>query len=415
MKRSMTAVVLAAALALAACGRDAGGDQEDARPVGEGKAKGEITVWAMGAEGEKLGAFAQAFSKDNPDAKVTVTAVPWDAAHQKIASAIAAKQTPDVSMIGTTWMGEFAKTGALDPTPTLFDKGDYFSGAWDTTVVGGTSYAVPWYVETRAIYYRTDLAQKAGLSKPPQTWDELKAMAKAMQQQGGAQWGFNLQPGSTGAWQSFLPFAWSNGAEIVKDGKFTLDTPELVEAMTYWQSFFTEKLSPNDLPKEGALEAGFVGGSIASFISGPWHAGIIDEQGGKGKFAVAPMPTKKTATSFIGGSNLAVFKDAKNRDGAWKFVQWLSRPEVQVQWFQAVKDLPAVQQAWQDQSLSGDPILGVFGKQLQDAKAPPAVPTWEQVAAALDAELEKVAKAGESPAAAAKAAQEKAAQIGTGA
>ena len=135
----------------------------------------------MGTEGEKLGEFAKEFMTENPDAKVNVTAVPWDAAHQKIASAIAAKQTPDVSMIGTTWQGEFAKTGALDPTPPdLIKKDDFFPGAWDTTVVDDTSYGVPWYVETRVIFYRKDLAAEGRHHRrPPKTWDDLKAMAKA--------------------------------------------------------------------------------------------------------------------------------------------------------------------------------------------------------------------------------------------
>src|ERR1700754_3706405 len=126
-RRLGIAAVLVAALGLGACGRDSRGGRGGAPPVAEGKASGEITVWAMGTEGEKLGAFAQDFMAENPDAKVNVTAVPWDAAHQKIASAIAGKQTPDASMIGTTWMGEFAKTGALDPTPTdLVDQGAFF-------------------------------------------------------------------------------------------------------------------------------------------------------------------------------------------------------------------------------------------------------------------------------------------------
>src|SRR5665648_1293482 len=67
----------------------------------------------MGTEGEALQAFVAAFVEENPDVEVNVTAVPWDAAHDKIATAIAGGQTPDVSMIGTTWMGEFAATGAL--------------------------------------------------------------------------------------------------------------------------------------------------------------------------------------------------------------------------------------------------------------------------------------------------------------
>jgi multiple sugar transport system substrate-binding protein len=351
---------------------------------------------------------------------VTVTAVPWDAAHQKITGAIAAKQTPDVSMIGTTWMGEFAKTGALDATPTDFiDKAAFFPGAWDTTVVGGTSYAVPWYVETRLIYYRKDLAEKAGVTMPPQSWDDLKAMAKSFKEKAGATSGFYLQPGGTGSWQSFLPFAWSNGAEVVDKDQFKLDSPAMSEALAYYQSFFNENLSvKTDLGVQGQLEQSFINGTMAAFISGPWHVGLLSDQGGAGfvdKIGVAPMPKQKSATSFIGGSNLAVFKDSKNRDTAWKFVKWLSKPDVQVKWFQTVKDLPAVQQSWKDQALAGDPFLPTFGKQLADAKSPPPMASWEQVASVIDNEVEKAAKSGADPAAAVKSMQQRASSIGTGA
>ena len=410
-------VALAAALALsitAGCGRDASGGSETAKAVGDGKAAGEITVWAMGTEGEKLAAFAKGFTAENPDAKVSVTAVPWDAAHQKIAGAIAAGQTPDVSMIGTTMQGEFAKTGALDPTPPgLFTKDAFFPGAWDTTVVGGTSFGVPWYVETRGIYYRKDLAATAGFPDGPKTWDDLTAMAAAMKSKAGAKWGINLQPGKTGSWQSVLPFAWSAGADIAAGGKYTFDTPAMVEGLRYYQSFFTQKLAPTNLP-QGALEPAFVRGEIGAFMSGPWHVGILQDQGAK-NFAVAPMPTGKSSTSFIGGSNIAVFKDAKNRDAAWKFLAWLSKPAVQAQWYQTSADLPAVQAAWDDAALSSDATLKVFGTQLKSAKAPPAYPTWEQVSAVLDTEVEKVCVGGEDPAAALKAVQQQATAIGTGA
>jgi len=417
--RRLVAVGAAVLLALAGCGRDEGGGGDEAKSVAGGKAKGEVTVWAMGTEGEKLADFAKAFTTENPDAKVTVTAVPWDAAHQKITGAIAAKQTPDVSMIGTTWMGEFAKTGALDATPTdLIDKSAYFPGAWDTTVVGGTSYAVPWYVETRLIFYRKDLAQQAGVTVPPQTWDDLKAMAKGLKEKAGAASGLYLQPGGTGSWQSFLPFAWSNGADVATKDGFKLDSPQVSEALAFYQSFFNENLSvKTDLGVQGQLEQSFINGSMAAFISGPWHVGLLTEQGGAGfsdKIGLAPMPKKKSGTSFIGGSNLAVFKDAKNRDAAWKFVQWLGKPDVQVKWFQTSKDLPAVQQGWKDPALSGDPFLATFGKQLEDAKSPPPMPTWEQVAAAIDSEVEKVAKSAADPAAAAKSMQQQASSIGTG-
>jgi multiple sugar transport system substrate-binding protein len=116
----------------------------------------------------------------------------------------------------------------------------------------------------------------------------------------------------------------------------------------------------------------------------------------------------------VGGGNLAVFKDAKNRDGAWKFVRWLSRPEVQQRWYDTSKDLPAAKAAWEGGSIASDPNLAVFSQQLQDAKAPPAVATWEQVASIVDGEAEKVFKGASSAADATKAIQSQAASIGLG-
>ncbi len=412
--RAISVAAISVAMVLTACGRDGGSGSGDAdgKAVSEGKASGEITVWAMGTEGEKLQAFADGFTSENPDAKVKVTAIPWDAAHDKIATAITGRQTPDLSLVGTTWIAEFAKTGALDPMPPgLVEESAFFPGAWSSVVVDGAPRAVPWYVETRVLFYRNDIAAKAGITSPPKTWSELTALANGLKQ-GGAEWGFNLQPGGTGAWQTFLPMVWQRGGDVMKDGKCTLDTPEVTEALTFFKSFFDQGLSPKDLP-QGALEPGFAKGSIGAFISGPWHIGLLKEAGAA-EYALATMPTEKTNASFIGGSGLAVFKDAKNRDAAWKFIQYLSRPEVQVKWYQTVNDLPAVQRAWEDPALSGDSRMRIFGEQLKSAKAPPSVPTWEQIAKGVDTELEKVAKGAAQPGAAAKAMQSACTSIGTG-
>lgn len=419
MNRTMrmgTAALAVVALGLAGCGRsdpdpDQNGAAQPTEDVAEGPASGSIEVWAMGTEGEALGEFAEAFVAENPDVEVNVTAIPWDAAHDKIATAIAGRQTPDVSMIGTTWMGEFAATGALDPTPDLIDSGAFFEGAWGSTDVGGTHYGVPWYVETRVLYYRSDLVQEA-----PTDWPGLTAMAEDMQS-AGAQWGINLQPGQTGAWQTFLPFAWQAGAQLTtEDGaEFTIDSPEFVEALTYYQSFFTDGLAPTDLP-EGSLEPSFMDGDIGSFVSGPWHVGILAEldSDGMADVALAPLPAGTQLASFIGGANLAVFEDTANRDAAWKFVDWLSQPETQVAWYEAVNDLPSVASAWDDPAIADDEYLGVFGEQLETALAPPSIPTWEEVASVIDTELERLAKSGADPQEVATTIQQQATAIGTG-
>jgi multiple sugar transport system substrate-binding protein len=421
--RPVTAMLTCAALVLVGCGRDEEDDAPaaESEEVGSGPATGTIDVWAMGTEGELLGDFAKAFEQANPDADVNVTAVPWDSAHDKIINAITAGSTPDVSLIGTTWMGEFAESEGLEPTPEgLVDEQSFFPGAWDSTVVDDVSYGVPWYVETRVLYYRTDFAEQAGWSEPPRTWDELHQFATDLQG-AGAEQGLYLQPGQTGSWQTFMPFAWQNGAALTNEEgtEYTLDSPEMAEALEYYKTYFTEGISQDALLVEGELEQGFADGKFGSFISGPWHVALVDEAGGPefaDKYDVTPLPGKDEApgTSFIGGGNLGVFTDADNRDGAWKFVQWLSQPETQTDWYTTMGDLPAVRASWDSGELASDPRLSVFGEQLDNANSPPAVPTWEQVAAVIDADVEKAVKDAVSVEDAVADMQSQASSIGTG-
>lgn len=406
--------------ALAACGRgdeDGGGESAGASQAGEvdtDAASGEITVWAMGAEGENLQVLADAFMEDNPDVTVDITPVPFDAAHDRIVSAIAGGEGPDVTQIGTTWMGEFATLGGLDPTPSNIDATTFFEGAWNTTVVDGTSYGVPWYVETRLLYYRTDLAEDGGVTEPPATWDDLKALAESIQG-AGAEYGINLQPGGTGAWQTFMPFFWQAGGEIMDDaGAFTLDGEPCVAALTYYDSFFEDGLTAaaaGDVPLEGQ----FANGDVGSFISGPWMVGIVTDAGADPEtWTVAHQPTEEAGTSFVGGSNLGVMSSSDNKEAAWAFIEYLSQPEVQVTWYETINDLPSVQSAWDDEALSGDELLTAFGDQLDDAKAPPAIATWEEVAAEIDAIIEQVTVGDMTPEDGCPAMQEAADAIGTG-
>jgi multiple sugar transport system substrate-binding protein len=144
---------------------------------------------------------------------------------------------------------------------------------------------------------------------------------------------------------------------------------------------------------------------------------LLKDQGGpdfEGKYGVAPMPEEDSATSFVGGGDMVVFKDAENRDGAWKFVAYLSDPEVQSEFYGMVGALPSVREAWESGDLAEDPMLAMFGEQLDDAKSPPAVSTWEQVADVIDGEVEKVTVAGAGPAQAVDAMQSGAESIGMG-
>src|SRR5947209_5075748 len=117
-------------MVLAACGGGGGGS---------GNANsGNLTVWGMGTEGDQLKVLAGDFMKQNPNIHVTVQSIPWSDAHSKLLTAVEGNQTPDITQMGTTWMAEFAKTGALDTTPSSIDKNNFYPSAWNTVVYNGT-------------------------------------------------------------------------------------------------------------------------------------------------------------------------------------------------------------------------------------------------------------------------------------
>ncbi|MFF7656363.1 sugar ABC transporter substrate-binding protein [Streptomyces sp. NPDC007983] len=427
MFRSQTAKTfvlgLAAALIVTGCGRTGAqrGQESAGAPIDSSPATGDITVWAMGTEGELLPKLAARFEKANPKAKVKVTAVPWQDYGKKVETAIASGDTPDATLVGTADLAMFATTGGLEQVPQkLVDDSAFYRGAVRSSAFEGATYGVPWYVDTRSLFYRKDLARAAGVSAP-KTWDEYGPFLKALQKEG-AKWGLSLPTGAAQSWQSVLPFLWQAGARLMNEDKtkFTFDTPEALKGLEFYQSFFTSKtVSRNGPVSLGEIEPEFVDGSTAALISGPWEQGLLKSAGGTSfvddKVGIAPLPAgPRSNAGYIGGGHWAVFKNAENREGAWKFIRWTARPDSQKAWHELSGDLPAVQSAWNEGKLATDTALGVFRSQLKTAQPGPTAITWKQVTAVLDDEIEKVAKGISSPKSALERIQAKASTIGTG-
>lgn len=411
----VVATVVAASIVLTGCGRsaDEGSGPAAASTIGSEAATGTINMWAMGAEGEGLPDFVKTFEEANPDVTVKVTAIPWDAAHNKFQTAIAGGTTPDIAMMGSTWMADFSD--AFDTVPTDLDTTDFFPGAVETNAIDDRAAGVPWYVDTRVLYYRTDLAAQAGWTSAPTTWDELKQMASDMQTKAGSEFGIRL-PAGNDAFQGMLWMPWSNGAEVTDGSAWTLDTPEMVEAFEYYESFFAEGIANVDVDvSSGAQEAAFVDGSTPMLIEGPFEIGQLNTVGGAdfaSKFTTAVLPTKESSTSFSGGANLVVFNDSENKSSAWKLAQWLSEADTQAAWYTASGDLPAVQAAWQDDAVASNETLTSFGEQLKTAKSVPANTSWVKVASAADSALEQIRRGTQSVPDALTALQTEADSIG---
>ncbi|MGM1015985.1 MAG: sugar ABC transporter substrate-binding protein [Actinomycetota bacterium] len=409
------AVVAAMSLVLTGCGRaeDAESGPSDVTSIDDAPATGTVTVWAMGAEGEALPGFVEAFEQANPDVTVEITAIPWDSAHNKIQTAIAGGNTPDVAMMGSTWMADFGDAFATVPEEIPTD--DFFPGALSTTEIGERAAGVPWYVDTRVLYYRTDLAKQASWDAAPQTWDELQQMAADMQDDAGAEWGIRI-PGGNDSFQGAMWMPWSAGAELTDGDAWTLDTPEMAEGLEYYKSFFSEGLAdPNADVSSGATESEFVSGSTPMVVEGPFLRGQLEVVGGEdfdSKYATAVLPAAEESVSFSGGANLVVFEGSDNAESSWKLVQWLSDPETQAAFFEATGDLPAAQSAWDEPAIADDESLVTFGTQLETAKAPPVTTSWVQVAAKGDQALEMLRRGDGDVAAALATLQSEADAIG---
>ncbi|MGW2282250.1 sugar ABC transporter substrate-binding protein [Streptomyces sp. NPDC001770] len=395
---------IAAALAfgITACG-GSGGDSVAADK------KQTLTVWAMGAEGEKLADVAKVYEKAHPNVTVKVTPVGWDVAHQKLVSAAAAGTMPDVAQMGGSYMGEFSDLGVLEPVDTkTFDEKDYFPSGWSQGEVDGTAYGVPWYVDTRVLYYRTDLAKKVGITKAPTTWKEMQALATAYQKDAGTKWGLSIQPSGLDTVQNFYPFLYSAGGSILDDkGKAVIDSPAAVKALKEYGSYFDKGLSNKSVQPGYDVVKDFGNGRVPMFFGGPWHVTLLDEGQPqlKGKWAVANVPADASSTSMAGGSSLVISKDSEHKAAATEFIKYLTGTEGQADWYKRTKDLPANTNAWTSGTLADDADLQVFKKQMDTAKASPTLSNLTEITDKVDQAIAKVTQGKASAEDALKTAQ----------
>lgn len=354
-----------------------------------------LTVWAMGEEGLRISIMARKFENENPGVTIKTQAIPWDAAHEKLLTSVVGGLPPDISQMGTTWMAEFATLNAFEPLEPyiqqskIIQKDKFFEGSWNTGVVNHTVYGIPWYVDTRVLFYRKDLLQEAGFNDAPKTWEEFKQACRALTRDLDGdkktdRYGIALP---VRGWGVFLPFVWQNGGDV-----FHPTQTEFKEALEYYMSFFQENLTPHGRAADMDIFQAFRTGFYPMFISGPWMVDLVQKELPEleGRWGVAVLPGKKKKTSFVGGCNLVVFKDSKNKELAFKFVEFLSRPDNQIEWHRIMKSLPAAKLAWEDPLLKDHPMLKIFGEQMQDTQSPPSIPEWEQIADTLETRTEAI-------------------------
>jgi multiple sugar transport system substrate-binding protein len=337
-----------------------------------------------------------AFERENPGVRVRVQQIPWSAAHEKLLTSFVGEATPDVAQLGNTWVPELAAVRALEPLDhwlarsTAVHSEGFFRGIWDTNVIDGVTYGIPWYVDTRVIFYRRDLLAKAGYDRIPGSWAEWRAAMEAVQRQQGPQRYAIFLP--TNEWAQPIIFGMQAGSPILKDdGRYGAFSDS---AFRHGFDFYVGLFRAGLAPVAGANEIAnpfqeFARGLFTMWITGPWNVGEMRKRLPpelENSWATAPLPGptgESSGVSLAGGSSVVVFRTSAHKDAAWRLVEFLARPEQQLLFSRLTGDLPARIEAWRDSTLLGDPQLSVFYTQLQRVRPLPKVPEVELISSKL--------------------------------
>jgi multiple sugar transport system substrate-binding protein len=353
--------------------------------------KGVVTLrfWAMGREGEVVRELLDEFERTHPGIRIDVQQLPWTAAQEKLLTSFAGDVTPDLCQLGNTWISQFAALGALAPLQeraahsAAVRPADYFDGIWASNRIGDSIYGVPWYVDTRVIFYRRDLLAKAGFPQPPADWQAWTRMMAELKRRRPDTYGVLLP---LNEFEPLLALALQQDEPLLRDGGRygNFRSPAFRRTLQFYLDLFRQGWAPRvtDTQISNVWDE-FGKGYYSFYISGPWNIGEFKRRLPADKqdsWMTAPLPGPNgPSASIAGGSSLVVFERSKHKDEAWQVIEYLAQPAVQQRFYAMTGNLPPRRSAWTDSGLMRDPYAAAFRDQLERAKSPPKVPEWERI------------------------------------
>lgn len=348
-----------------------------------------VRFWAMGREGEIVEQLLPEFHRRWPDIHIDVQKLPWTGAHQKILTAFAADATPDLCQLGNTWIPELAALGALAPlggradSSGAVEREDYFPGIWNTNIVDDELYGVPWYVDTRLLFYRKDILARAGFDAPPRDWDEWRHAMAAIKAVVGDDYAILLP---LNEFEPLLALTLQqNASPLREDGtRGNFDTPDFRRTLAFYLDIFRQGWAPAVSNTQiSNVWNEFGRGFYSFYISGPWNIAEFKKRlpaDLQDDWMTAPLPGPDgLGASIAGGSSLVIFRQSERSDAAWAFIEYLSEPETQLRFNELTGNLPPRRSVWDDPRLSGDVHAAAFRDQLERVKPTPKVPEWERI------------------------------------
>ena len=294
-----------------------------------------ITLWhPYNQETDLIHVGIKGFNESQKEYRIDARLVPYTQLTAEMIKALATGTPPDLVTLNDPVVASFASQDQLiDITDRIknskvIDLNVYYKGPQTSGVWKGRRYSIAREVNALALYYNADLFRAKGLDpdKPPKTWGEVRAAAEKLTDPSNRVFGigFSAHASEQSTFQ-FLPWLWQAGGSINK-----LDSPEAIEALQYWTDLVQKGYASKDVinQQQNDVVNSFMAGNYAMAVGGPWELPRIQKDV-KFDWRVTTLPVKEgknIAASSLGGFHFAIPKGAKEVDGAFKAIEFMSRP-----------------------------------------------------------------------------------------
>jgi ABC-type glycerol-3-phosphate transport system substrate-binding protein len=279
----------------------------------------------------------KSFEAENPDIKVEVTTVPYPEYQQRLLTAVQGGNAPDVSTIDQIWVAAFAAAGVIEPLDELaasakISADTFFPGAWASATYDGSLWGIPFNVDVwQFSFYNEDLLNAAGIDPASlATFEGLKAAGEKLTDQAAGKYGIGLfahkGEDTVVVMDSFI---FSNGGQVLnEDGSCGLTSDASVEALAYLQAL--APYAPRGIANasSGDMRELFLNGSLAIEFWPALEQPTLQKSALDWDFVVGTAPQGKTPIGTFGGWNLVLYSDSPHKEAAWKFIQFLTREDV---------------------------------------------------------------------------------------
>lgn len=365
-----------------------------------------VTFASWVGSGQAWQDLAKKFNELHPNITIEFQDVPAEEITTKLLTQVAGNNPPDVAFLDSSAVGQFATRNALVDLGSYISKSkavdinDYVPAYLQAAKVNDKVYGLPIDAETTGLFYRTDLFEAAGLDpqKPPTTWDEFEAAAKALTQPDKKQYGFAIfAPEAAYYW---YPWLWQAGGDLMTpDGSdIAFDSPAGKKAAEFYVGL--KNYTPPDLLNSNSWDGrvAFANGTVAMYEAGAWFAGTLQSEfpDENGKWATAPLPKDQRCATTIAGDTLVIFQLSKNKDAAWKWIEFVSAPENMTLINLGTKDapttlLPPRQSLLNDpKTFEANPVLKGFADNMECAVTSVANQSkWPEIENSLNENLGK--------------------------